>query len=353
MNFKKKSGKYIEVIKKITKFYKKSDLIFENEVKKFLEYIYEYLLGRKPDKKGFDSYRNYLQNTGISGFSNVLKKVAESEEYIGNRKIINFEEAKEFNFKSLRNLELSKLFEKTSFYWRNSGSEPKNIYWSVLSSDNYQDKKPEPSEIKKFLSTGVYDVDRIKRICKIVDFNFDSCKEFLDYGCGVGRVVVNLPENIKKVNCVDFSTAHLEETFKNLKYKSNFNNIYSKFLINSYSDLVKLPNNQDIIHSFIVLQHNTPPIIERIIGTLLRRLSFNGLAILHVPIAKNNYSFNTNEYLSDESSGKNMEMHILPKSNLHILAKENASKIVFSFCDGGCAGDIYSEIVVFQKQFKK
>ena len=245
---------------------------------------------------------------------------------------------------------MSDLFEKTASYWRNSGSQPKNIYWSVLSSDDYHDKKLETSEIKRFLSTGTYDLDRIRRICKIVDFDFYSCKEFLDFGCGVGRVVVNLPESIKKLNCVDFSSAHLEEAIKNLKLHRKSNNNYAKYLINSYHDLEKLPKNQDIIHSFIVLQHNTPPIIEKIIGFLLNSLSSKGLAILHIPIAKNNYNFNTVDYLEDKSSGKAMEMHILPKSNLYELAKENDSKIVYSFCDGGCSGDIYSEIVVFQKQ---
>ena len=42
---------------------KKKDTIFEVEIKKYLEATYAYLLGRKPDKKGFDHYFKYLQNT--------------------------------------------------------------------------------------------------------------------------------------------------------------------------------------------------------------------------------------------------------------------------------------------------
>jgi hypothetical protein len=44
-----------------------------------------------------------------------------------------------------------------------------------------------------------------------------------------------------------------------------------------------------------------------------------------------------------------MEMHILPKANLYRLAREQSCEIVYSWCDGGCGGDIYSEIQVFRK----
>jgi hypothetical protein len=119
-----------------------------------------------------------------------------------------------------------------------------------------------------------------------------------------------------------------------------------------FADLSKLPGSQDIIHSFIVLQHNTPPVIEKTVEFLLRCLSYGSIAILHIPIAKAFYSFDVDAYLRDEQSGKSMEMHILPKANLFRLAGKAGCRIVYSFCDGGCGGDIYSEIVVFQKLLK-
>ena len=193
------------------------------------------------------------------------------------------------------------------------------------------------------------DVGRIEKICKIVDFNLSKCKEFLDFGCGVGRIVVNLPKTIKKVNCVDFSAGHLKEATNNLEIYGK-NKDYSTHLISSLNDINNLPKNQDIIYSFIVLQHNTPPVIEKIVGTLLSILSPGGIAILHIPIALNSYKFDADEYLKSKTAGQSIEMHILPKSNLFKLAKKNRSQIVYSFCDGGCAGHIYSEVIVFQKE---
>lgn len=65
--------------------------------------------------------------------------------------------------------------------------------------------------IRQFLGTGKGDVDKIKKICNETDFEFDSCSPFLEYGSGVGRLVVNKPDSIKEINCVDFSSLHLAE----------------------------------------------------------------------------------------------------------------------------------------------
>ena len=171
----------------------------------------------------------------------------------------------------------------------------------------------------------------------------------LEYGCGVGRLVVNLPSTIQKVNCVDFSAAHLHETGENVKRRRLSGERYSFYEIASFHGLYDLPCGQDIIHSFIVLQHNTPPVIEKTIRILLGLLSPGGIAILHLPIAKARYEFNVDEYLSDENCGRSMEMHILPRANLYRLAEGCGCQIVYSFCEGGCGVDIYSEIVVFQR----
>ena len=78
-------------------------------------------------------------------------------------------------------------------------------------------------------------------------------------------------------------------------------------------------------------------------------LSKNGIAILHIPITIADYKFDPYEYLENSNSGKTMELHILPKSNIYKLAKNNNCKIIYSLCEGGVNGETYSEIIVFQK----
>jgi len=319
-------------------------------VDEYVTALYRLLLRRQPDEGGFQAWRGLFSDAGLGGFSQAIEGFVESSEfknlYISPHST-SLEEFREFDFSALGMDVLNALFEKTSSYWRGSASSPEEIYWSVLTDDHYRGVLSE-DVIAEFLSTGKGDISRIKKICKEIDFEFDACGEFLEYGCGVGRLVVNLPDSIKKVNCVDFSSAHLAEAEANLR-RLKPQVICSMHKIESVYDLCKLPQNQDMVHSLIVLQHNTPPVIEKTVDSLLRLLAPGGIAILHIPIAKASYQFDVQAYLGDNRSGQSMEMHILPKANICRVARGAGCEIVYSYCDRGCGGDIYSEMLVFRR----
>jgi hypothetical protein len=85
------------------------------------------------------------------------------------------------------------------------------------------------------------------------------------------------------------------------------------------------------------------------VDRLLACLNPGGLAVLHIPLAMPDYQFDAASYLADSESGNGMEIHILPKSDLNVLAERNGCQIVFSECIGGV--DIaYSEDIVFKKK---
>ncbi len=222
------------------------------------------------------------------------------------------------------------------------------MYWSVLSNAQFLGRLP-ADVVQKFLASGQIDVNRIEQICAQIDYDFAQCRNLLDFGCGVGRLLVNLPASIHGIHGVDFSSAHLAEASKNAARFGKAQNV-SFYPVETLVDLQTLPKGQDIIHSFIVLQHNTPPVMEKVVGDLLPLLATGGIAMLHIPIAKACYQFDVNTYLQDPRSGTTMEMHILPKANLHQLATKAHCDIVYSCCVGGCGGDLYSEIVVFRKR---
>ena len=326
---------------------KNKNEIDEKIIHEFLTYIYNYFLKRDPDEAGFNAYNEYFKVHKENGFKHVLENVLESEEYKSRPFDLNLEINKEFDFDQLDNSVITSLYEKTANFWRNYASEPSNIYWSVLAEIKNK-KRLNTDERKLFLNRGKKDIIRIRKICDFIDYDFNNCKNFLDFGCGVGRIVVNLPSTIEKVNCVDFSLSHLKETEENLKKYSAVNN-FSMFFIENFFDLEKLPKNQDIIYSYIVLQHNTPPVIEKTVEILLNLLSKGGIAILHIPLTIPGYKFNPYEYLENNNSGKTMELHILPKSNIFKLAKNNKSNILYSLCEGGINREVYSEIIVFKK----
>ncbi len=326
-------------------------MIAQEIIDKYVTALYGLLLKREPDKEGFEHFRAFLADAGLEGFSRALESFVDSTEFKSlyipwsNNSL---EQCRGFDFSALDESVLDALFKKTSTYWRTFASSPEEIYWSVLTSDRYRGVLSE-DVISEFLSTGSGDVRRIMDICKKIEFEFDKCSEFLDYGCGVGRLAVNLPESIEKIHCVDFSAAHLAEARENLR-KAKPTTACEFHKIDTLCDLSGLPKNQDIVHSIIVLQHNTPPVIEKTVDLLLQLLAAGGIAILHIPIAKAYYQFDAQAYLADERSGQSMEMHILPKANIYQVARQASCDIVDSFCIGACGDDIYSEILVFRKE---
>ena len=286
---------------------------------------------------------------------NFLKRIITSEII---RKIFNkfifrdilFHESIEnnnfFDFSSIDKKIIDELFAKTSLYWRDEGSQKCEMYYSVLTDDKYK-KILSENEIKKFLLSGNSNISDALNYVKRFSKSNKKINSVLDFGCGVGRLSYNLPSSIKEIWCCDFSKSHLNEAKKNLSKKFKNNNLNFKYLsgINSIKDLPK----QDLIYSFITLQHNTPPVMDYMINQLLQLLNNDGIAILHIPLVIVNYQFNHSEYLKSKKSGKSIEMHLLPRSNLYKSAIENNCELVFSECKGGCGGKTYSENVIFRK----
>ena len=124
---------------------------FKNNLKlNFLRFLYKFFLYRNPNQEDLDKYLNSLKKARLKDYKNVLINFLYAERFI---KIMDLEKSKLFKFNSISEKQLSLLFEKTAFYWRNSASKTKNIYWSALTNKKYK-KDLSSSEIKKFLATG-------------------------------------------------------------------------------------------------------------------------------------------------------------------------------------------------------
>ena len=105
---------------------------FKNNLKlNFLRFLYKFFLYRNPNQEDLDKYLNSLKKSRLKDYKNVLINFLYAERFI---KIMDLEKSKLFKFNSISEKQHSLLFEKTAFYWRNSASETKNIYWSVLTN---------------------------------------------------------------------------------------------------------------------------------------------------------------------------------------------------------------------------
>lgn len=319
----------------------------ENLALSFVHSLYQNLLGREPDATGVDSHMNAFKDGNLRAFEQLVETFSSSKEFqqrlsSAASKVTDLEKHGEFNFEDLDHADLIRLNEVTSRYWKSLSLSGGDLYWSVITNDLYRGALS--SEIKsRFLESGRGDVARIELLLDRVGRSLSEFTSFLEFGCGVGRTVYGLPEHFSRIKCIDFSSEHLAEAKNNLCHLSSCD----FFLASSPFDLCNISDKYDLIHSFIVLQHNTPPVMQKLVEQLLGMLSENGVAILHMPIARGDYAFDYFRYMQDPHSGMSMEMHILPRANIYKAAQRSECRLEFSCAMGGCGGDIYSEMMVF------
>jgi 2-polyprenyl-3-methyl-5-hydroxy-6-metoxy-1,4-benzoquinol methylase len=218
--------------------------------------------------------------------------------------------------------DLQPLFSHIQHVWENLGeTEP---HWSVLSSDLFKTSRIEVTR-SEFYKSGFDNVETLFKTLERNNIDIAPLKTCLEYGCGLGRVTYWLAQRFDKVIGYDISRSHLQLAKKYLD-EVGIQNVALHHVkqpqdIDSFS-------KADVVYSVIVLQHNPPPIISKTIQGLIRALSRGGIAFFQVPTYRLGYRFSVSEYLASEATKGEIEMHVLPQSEIFdILRKEDAKVI--------------------------
>lgn len=302
-----------------------------------VEFGYRFLLGREPESEGVIIAKMNAHHTRES----LIQEFITSEEFkirvpinnfskpalVGHEPPIYIEEVDEDNRK--------RLFNHIQEAWQHLGdTEP---YYSVLSSDEYMTRNIEVSK-EDFYNSGESEVEKLIATLKRNHIDISSIKSCLEYGCGVGRVTKWLNKKIDRIVAIDISSSHLKLAKEVLGNEESINFRHMQDL----SQLDKL-ENVDLVYSFIVLQHNPPPVIERIIEFLLKSLNTGGIAYFQVPTYRINYKFEIEKYLSKEGKKKEIEMHILPQKRVFELIYENNCQVL-EILEDTWTGSRYKEL---------
>ena len=192
-------------------------------------------------------------------------------------------------------LEMETLFQRIKSQWKILGDhEP---FWSVLNEESFKVKNIAeniPSNIKAFYDTGKDDVEKYEIFlsrAKLISPK-GICLEF---GCGVGRATINLSGIFDKVIGVDISSGNLKIAEKYLR-NENIENV-NLIRLEEVHDILNLPNF-DVLFSFIVLQHNPPPVQKFILEALLQKINHGGICFIQLVADFPDYSFNVGDYLN-------------------------------------------------------
>ena len=217
--------------------------------------------------------------------------------------------------------QFDRLFSRVKEQWTALGrSEP---YWSVLSDDRFRMKSMKEHEAD-FYASGA-DSDRLIDVfCQRtgVPPPKGTC---LELGCGVGRITRFLARRFDRVLGVDISEGNLKLAQSYLG-KEHVNNV-SWLLLRQLEQLQEL-ESFDFFFSILVLQHNPPPMIARILKIMLHKLRSGGGFLFQVPNQTPGYTFTIDAYLErSNQAATGYEMHALPMSTVLDIVADAGGRV--------------------------
>jgi len=161
--------------------------------------------------------------------------------------------------------------------WERIGrTEP---YFGVLESEEMKGRRPPEDKLSEFFSQGERDVERLLGTMRS-RFDPDFAPEIaLDYGCGVGRVLVPLARHCRKVIGMDISDSMMAEASLNCG-RFGVNN--AEF-IKADDALSRLEGQVDMVHTHEVLQHIPVKRGMAVIGELVDHLAEGGMGYIEFP----------------------------------------------------------------------
>ena len=227
---------------------------------------------------------------------------------------------------------MRRLFDHVNRSWHHLGET--DPYWSVLTSPQYRGK-PSDEDIERFFASGAAEAKRVEAALARVGVTLNGRDTCIEYGCGLGRVTRHLAPHFAHMIGVDISAPHLKLA-RELADAAGISGIDWMHL-DAIDRLAALPK-ADFIYSMIVLQHNPPPVIEKILLAFAHALKPGGIAFFQVPTYRSDYEFRLAEYLRDQVGRKEMEMHAFPQARVFEIFAD-AGAVPLSVVEDGATGN--------------
>ncbi|HUF65656.1 MAG TPA: class I SAM-dependent methyltransferase [Gemmatimonadaceae bacterium] len=150
-------------------------------------------------------------------------------------------------------------------------------YFAVLTDDRYSGPRLSTAALEEFFASGErYTVALFDLLDRSIAPGFAPARA-LDFGCGVGRVLIPLSRRCEEVVGVDVSQSMLQVALRNCQEQG----IANAALLRGDDELTAVSGTFDFIHSFIVFQHIPVARGEALTRRLLELLRQDGVGALH------------------------------------------------------------------------
>lgn len=155
-------------------------------------------------------------------------------------------------------------------------------YFGVITDPKYRRSAISEEAKREFFESGAAHVQYVLTTIRQHIDPYFTPRRILDFGCGVGRLVVSFARFADEVIGLDVSRAMLHEAQLNCAERQ----LQNVQLLRSDDDLSTLSGSFDLIHSSIVFQHIPVERGRTILTNLLRHLRPGGAAAIHLTYSK-------------------------------------------------------------------
>lgn len=152
-------------------------------------------------------------------------------------------------------------------------------YFGVLSSEEFRTSTLSDEARRAFFVSGERHVERVLSIIRDSFAPAFVPGRTLDFGCGVGRLLIPFARTSREATGIDISPSMLAETARNCAEQGVSNVILAR----SNDRLDGVPAEFDLVHSYIVLQHIPPDRGHALIAALAGRVARGGFLVLQFP----------------------------------------------------------------------
>jgi len=168
----------------------------------------------------------------------------------------------------------------TDVEWEKWGQQ--DPYYGVITWDKFRADKLDDAALADFFDSGERHVGNVLASCRrYIDPQFAPTR-VLDFGCGVGRLVVPFAAVAAEVVGVDVSPSMLAEARRNCDQRG----LANVALELSDDSLSRVQGDFDLVHSVIVLQHIEPVRGRLIFKRLVELIRPGGIGALHLTYGK-------------------------------------------------------------------
>ena len=156
-------------------------------------------------------------------------------------------------------------------------------YWGVLSAEEFRGTALAPDTLARFMASGEAFVAELWALVEHHLRPGFQPGRVLDFGCGVGRLLLPMARRSARAVGVDVAPRMLEMARQHAA-QAGLTNV--ELVPAEDDDLANLGGGFELINSYIVLQHIPPARGLRLLRALLARLAPGGIGSLQLTYAK-------------------------------------------------------------------